>query len=64
MKELILFIRQSNIDNILLTKGIPLSIALFITEFFIKLGSFSLEFFAFAAIFASLSAIGSFVIKK
>lgn len=64
MKAFILFIRESKFENILFTQGIPLSIALLITEFFVKLGSFSLEFIVFVLIFASLSSIGSLFVKK
>lgn len=64
MKELILFLRNTGLEKIILTKAIPLSIALLLTETFAKLGSFTLEFFVFTALFIFLSTIGSFFIKK
>ncbi|BDS10459.1 hypothetical protein [Aureispira anguillae] len=64
MKEIILLIRNSGIEKLALTKGIPLSISLLLTETFAKLGSFTLEFFVCAFLFLGLSAIASFIIKK
>ncbi|WMX12071.1 MULTISPECIES: hypothetical protein [unclassified Aureispira] len=63
MKELILLLRNVGVEKLLLTKAIPLSIALLLTETFVKLGSFTFEFFAFALLFWGLSTIGSLFIK-